>query len=194
MITQADTFWTIYEKHLAAQHAAGLTAWSNGETAQSVALRMRTAFERGTGSKNGGAIQATCRELGIKNTYKAIKNYLEGHPVLPRVYIACASSPKGRKLVDCYGLFDMVIEGVMHQFGITDDINIATPFVRCVTHIETGARVCSLGVVDPSKLRPGMSEAEKGEAAMLELLNRLPAGRFNAVVNNYPAMADKVQP
>lgn len=39
--------------------------------------KMRSAFERGTYNKDGRAIIATCKRLGIKHTYSAINAYLK---------------------------------------------------------------------------------------------------------------------
>ncbi len=39
--------------------------------------RMLAAFERGSANKDSHACRWTCKELGIKHTYKAIKAYLD---------------------------------------------------------------------------------------------------------------------
>lgn len=48
------------------------------EYATHVAGRMRHAFERGSYSKDGKAITATCKHFGIKHTYTAINAFLQG--------------------------------------------------------------------------------------------------------------------
>lgn len=42
-----------------------------------VYLRMSRAIERGTFNKGSDAIKATCKELGIPHTYKAIKEFIK---------------------------------------------------------------------------------------------------------------------
>lgn len=39
--------------------------------------RMHAAIDRGSYNKDGHAFKATCKQLGIKHTYKAINAYLE---------------------------------------------------------------------------------------------------------------------
>lgn len=43
-----------------------------------VVNKMRMAIERGSYSKEGRAFKRTCKQLGIKHTYKAIEEYLTG--------------------------------------------------------------------------------------------------------------------
>jgi hypothetical protein len=43
-----------------------------------VVERMRAAIDRDTYSNSGRAFQATCKELGIKQTYKAIAAFIQG--------------------------------------------------------------------------------------------------------------------
>lgn len=42
-----------------------------------VAEKMDAAIERGSFSKDGRALKATCKQLGIKHTYKTISEFLE---------------------------------------------------------------------------------------------------------------------
>ena len=42
-----------------------------------IAARMVAAAIAGSANKNGSAFQWTCKELGIKHTYTAIKEYLK---------------------------------------------------------------------------------------------------------------------
>lgn len=48
-----------------------------------IAARMVEAFRKGSYNKNGKAIEMTCKELGIKHTYKAINAYLADKPSAP---------------------------------------------------------------------------------------------------------------
>jgi len=41
-------------------------------------VRMFVAFKKGTYNKDSRAIKATCKQLNLKHTYKAINNYLRG--------------------------------------------------------------------------------------------------------------------
>jgi hypothetical protein len=41
-----------------------------------VADKMLAAIERGSANKDGYAFKQTCKQLGIKHTYKAINEYL----------------------------------------------------------------------------------------------------------------------
>lgn len=50
-------------------------AWPESELPK-VLERMRAAIERGTFNKDGHAFKAACKELKIKHTYKAIKEFI----------------------------------------------------------------------------------------------------------------------
>ena len=45
-------------------------------TPKQLAAKMVTALIAGTANKDGKAIKATCKSVGIKHTYKAIREYL----------------------------------------------------------------------------------------------------------------------
>ena len=45
-------------------------------TAWALAVKMFDSIKRGTANKDGRAMRMTCAKLGIKHTYKAIKEYL----------------------------------------------------------------------------------------------------------------------
>jgi hypothetical protein len=45
-----------------------------------VAIRMENAIREGTFNKDGRAFKATCKLLGIKHTYTAIRAYIEEGP------------------------------------------------------------------------------------------------------------------
>jgi hypothetical protein len=47
------------------------------ETVPQVAEKMLRAIRTGSYNKDSRAIKATCKELGIKHTYKSIDEYLE---------------------------------------------------------------------------------------------------------------------
>lgn len=47
-------------------------------TPEALATRMTDGLISGAANKDGDGIKRTCKILGIKNTYAAIKNYLNG--------------------------------------------------------------------------------------------------------------------
>jgi hypothetical protein len=49
---------------------------ANHRTPAELAARMTYSLLNGTADKNGKGIKLTCKALGIKNTYKAIQEYL----------------------------------------------------------------------------------------------------------------------
>lgn len=74
-----DKFMETYRAELIkarAEHPAEYS-WPDSKF-ETVLARMRAAFERGSFLNSGRAIKATCKALGIKNTYKAIGAYLKG--------------------------------------------------------------------------------------------------------------------
>jgi GGDEF domain-containing protein len=48
--------------------------------APKVAEKMTASFEKGSANKDSPAVRATLKELGIKNTYEAIRGYLKAQP------------------------------------------------------------------------------------------------------------------
>ncbi len=73
-----DTFMVEYTKQLeiAVQSHPEEYFWSKTATVQSVADKMRPAFIRKSYNKDGRAIKATCKVLGIAYTYTAINAYI----------------------------------------------------------------------------------------------------------------------
>lgn len=45
----------------------------------SVLAKMRVAFHNRNYDKDGGAVKATCKALGIKHTYTAINHFIDNH-------------------------------------------------------------------------------------------------------------------
>lgn len=73
-----DTFFKAYRAHLERVVAEYPTEYVfPPEQVPMVAERMRRAFFMGSYNKDGRAIKATCRELGIKHTYKAIDAFIQ---------------------------------------------------------------------------------------------------------------------
>ena len=137
----ADKFWTIYEKHLAALAAQGAYAWP-AENASNVAGKMRAAWYKGSGSKDGPAFKATCKELGISQTYKAMRAYIAGIELPTKLTIA---GPNGMHKVDCYARFDYACGPYLFGMAVTHDINLKG-LNKCITHVASSLRVCSLSV------------------------------------------------
>lgn len=72
-----DRFMAVYERHLRAAHTANPSEYRWPiETLPTVLGRMRDAIARGSMNKDSPAFKATCKELGIKHTYTAIREYL----------------------------------------------------------------------------------------------------------------------
>ena len=73
-----DKFMTVYEKHLeqCVTELPDRYAWVGKLTVRVVVDRMRPAIVGGTFDKGSEAFKRTCKELGIKHTYKAIKAFL----------------------------------------------------------------------------------------------------------------------
>lgn len=72
-----NTFCEVYREELEKSHRLNPNkyAWSISELDE-VAKRMFGAFERGTFNKDSEAVKATCKQLKIKHTYKAIKEFI----------------------------------------------------------------------------------------------------------------------
>jgi hypothetical protein len=77
--TQLENFMRCYTGHLTTVRAEFPLEYAWPESALPTVLeRMRAALVRGSYNKDGYAIHRTCKELGIKYTYKAINAYLHG--------------------------------------------------------------------------------------------------------------------
>ena len=72
-----DRFMSIYEKHLYRTRSLAPQdyAWPESEFS-AVLARMRVAIARGSMNKDSPAFKATCKELGISHTYKAIAAFI----------------------------------------------------------------------------------------------------------------------
>lgn len=72
-----DTFMVTYREELykAVEQYPGEYAFTRAH-APDVADRMQAAFARGSYNKDGRAIKATCKRLGIIHTYAAINEVL----------------------------------------------------------------------------------------------------------------------
>lgn len=76
-VNALDTFMAIYAAQLEASMRSFPDdyAYGLGELPK-VLERMRSAVTRGSFNKDSPAFRKTCKELGIKHTYKAIAEYL----------------------------------------------------------------------------------------------------------------------
>lgn len=81
-VDQQDLFDTTYYDELARavrEHPDEyMPAMSTKEGLIDAYTRMLAAFDRESYNKDGRAIRATCRKLGIPHTYKAINAYRRG--------------------------------------------------------------------------------------------------------------------
>ena len=76
-MTGLDRFMVVYERHLREAHAANPAEYRWPiEELPTVLGRMREAIARGSMSKDSPAFKRTCKELGIKYTYTAIREYV----------------------------------------------------------------------------------------------------------------------
>lgn len=72
-----DTFMEVYSAELvrAVQTHPDLYAYPISEV-PAVLIRMREAIKTGSFNKDGHAFKATCKSLGIKQTYRDIETFL----------------------------------------------------------------------------------------------------------------------
>lgn len=78
-MTNLEKLKFIYFKNLAlcrAKHPDDY-AWPDSEL-ENVIRRMSSAIDKMSFNKDSHAWKLTCKELGIKHTYQAIKQYIEG--------------------------------------------------------------------------------------------------------------------
>jgi len=77
-MTNADKFVSVYRAHLTRLRRENHKdyAWPL-EDLPVVLDRMEAGIRRGSASKDGPAFRATCKELGIPHTYKAIYKFLD---------------------------------------------------------------------------------------------------------------------
>lgn len=78
-MNRLDAFTEAYKKHIAQVVAEkpDLYLWPISELPQ-VSDRMIEAIKRGTFNKDSIAIKRTCKDFGIKHTYKAITEFIKG--------------------------------------------------------------------------------------------------------------------
>ncbi len=76
-MTNVEKFAEVYEKFLHEQHIKGMYNWP-AEKISLVKDKMIAAIISGSYNKDGPAFKATCKELGIKYTYKAINDFIVG--------------------------------------------------------------------------------------------------------------------
>ena len=71
-------FFDLYKKNLVQmrKEKPGLYCWPIEEL-NSIHLKMCEAMINGSFNKDSDAIKATCKELGLKHTYKSIKEYIK---------------------------------------------------------------------------------------------------------------------
>ncbi|GMV81451.1 MAG: hypothetical protein AMXMBFR7_26350 [Planctomycetota bacterium] len=79
MMSRLDEWMAAYEKHLTdcVREMPGDYAFGV-DRVPVIAERMRAAFRDRSYHHDGPAIKRTCKQFGIKNTYKAIEAFLSG--------------------------------------------------------------------------------------------------------------------
>jgi hypothetical protein len=76
-MSNLDNFMVVYEKHMRAVHSERPEEYLYPASEIPIVLgKMRAAIERGSMNKNSLSFTRTCKELGIKHTYAAIKDYI----------------------------------------------------------------------------------------------------------------------
>lgn len=76
-MSNSDFFKLLYAKNLARCLVTNKEEYLYSETELPKVLeRMNAAIDRTSFDKDGQAFKATCKQLGIKHTYKAISEYL----------------------------------------------------------------------------------------------------------------------
>lgn len=188
MSAKADIFWATYAGHLESLANNGHYNWPASEAAD-VAARMRTAWEKGSASKDGKAFAATCKSLGIKHTYKAMRAYIAGEQAPEMVEIDYKGT---KKKVVCFARFDYVLMGHRFNCAVTpaqDDIGVSN---KSVTHVASGKRICALAVCTDNlaAFASARTDAERGKVAVAQAVERIGVVKFvGALVN-----AERVQP
>jgi hypothetical protein len=72
-----ETFMSVYSRNLVKAIQEKPDQYGYGiDGVSAVLVRMKTAIEQGTFNKDSFAFRWTCKELKIKHTYQAIKEYL----------------------------------------------------------------------------------------------------------------------
>lgn len=77
--SNSDRFFSAYYNNLKRAHTEHPTEYTWPESELPIVFeRMRVALERGSANIHSHAIRWTCKEVGIKHTYKAIQAFLAG--------------------------------------------------------------------------------------------------------------------
>lgn len=76
--TRLAVFFALYERNLRVAMDMHPEDYARGVSAEAVAARMRAAAVAGTFNHDGRAFRATCKEVGIPHTRKAILAFLRG--------------------------------------------------------------------------------------------------------------------
>lgn len=74
-----DKFMSAYERHFRANVAAHPEQFVNSDKPEKIPaflIAMRKALESGAYLNDSSTFKATCKELGIKHTYKAIAEFI----------------------------------------------------------------------------------------------------------------------
>lgn len=180
MSNNSELFWSTYQSHLESRANNGHYKWPASE-APDVARRMRAAWEAGTASKDGQAFKSTCKSLGIKHTYKAMRAYIAGEQAPEMVEIAYK---KSKKRVVCFARFDYVIAGHRFNFAVTPTQE-KSEVSKSVTHIATGKRICALAVCADNLgvFSRCTTDADRGKVAVNQVVESIGVARFCSILN-----------
>lgn len=77
-ITRFIWCYTLHLEKAIKENPSAYTLISGPLDAETIATKMTIGLSKGTANKNTPSIKATCKDLGIKFTYKAIQEYLKG--------------------------------------------------------------------------------------------------------------------
>lgn len=144
MKTNSETFWYYYGVHLQGFANLGHYRWPASD-APNVAAKMREAWERGTGSKDGDAFKATCKQLGISHTYKAINAYLANATTPDTMLINITErGKKKQKRVEVFARFKYRVGDSEYEFAVTPSLD--SSMYKNITHVASTKRVHSLAL------------------------------------------------
>lgn len=80
MVSSKELFSSTYLRHMQEHAKTHPEYYHYGpEEVPVVHAKMMAALERGSANKDSEAIKATCKEMGIKHTYRAIRDYLSSN-------------------------------------------------------------------------------------------------------------------
>jgi hypothetical protein len=95
-----DRFREVYARQLAKAIKEHPEEYSPGIDPQKLAEKMTESFAKGSANKDSRAVRATLKELGIKDTYAGIKEFLTSEPEKPAPQTKISESAELREASD----------------------------------------------------------------------------------------------